>query len=150
MKFFERGPKPQANIDAERNLADALNRQSQLTSELRYSELRNGQVMPLIREQAQLEVALELEARKLEGVRLEAREADEESSYQDTMEQLRKERAELRGEVYVAQQSSRPRTRDLAAAEAAYQTIKARLDLVRAQIKDRSAALRSQLGLPPQ
>ena len=147
MKFFEGGPKPRANIDAERHLGEALTEQDRLTRELRYSQARNELLTPLFRDAARLEITLELQGKKLERTRREANEADEVADHHHALEKLHKDRADLRGEPYTPQPGPPADNADLAAA-ASHQAAKTQLDIVLAEIKDRSEALRSQLGLP--
>jgi hypothetical protein len=69
MGFFERGPKPVANIRAEQQVRGALDENATLMREYQYKLSRTEQLLPLLREEAGLEIDLELETARLQVAR---------------------------------------------------------------------------------
>ncbi|MBP7741201.1 MAG: hypothetical protein KA104_00730 [Candidatus Pacebacteria bacterium] len=136
MKFFERVPRTKETRDAETVHRNLVQQSELLTREHTYQARRADEILPLRREEAQLEVHLELAEAKLRSAQLKSRNHPE-------LLALEKELRVLRGEP---EPEIVPDVA-LEAAQAEYDKAKATLDTKRVEIAERDAELRRVCGL---
>lgn len=136
MKFFERVPRTKETRDAEAVHLNLVQQNELLSREHAYQARRGDEILPLRREEAHLEVYLELAEAKLRSAQLK-------SPNQPELLALEKELRVLRGEPepdFVPDVA-------LEAAQAEYEKAKATLDTKRVEIAKRDAELRRVCGL---
>ncbi len=150
MKFFERRPKPQSNIDAENRLKSTLQANDVAERNLNYAVARHDELTPLIVQEARLEAQLELEQVLLQRAEVGARREKAQQNHEAEIYAIQVRMARLQNTPEPnppsAQSENTPAQLALAQQQESHDAIKKELDDVRLKIQQGNNQLRQNFG----